>query len=261
MTAASRPPEGRFSDRVSDYERARPGYPAAVVDALEGCGALFPGAVVADLGAGTGISSRLFLARGYGVVAVEPNAEMRAAAERALGAREGFRSVAGNAGATGLPAASVDLAVAAQAFHWFDPERARAECVRILRTGGRVALLWNVRRTVGDPFLEGYEALLLRWGVDYTEVDHRRIGPEAVAAFFRGPYRSFRFQQAQSLDREGFLARLFSSSYTPAPGHANREAMERAAAALFAAQERAGRVAIVYDVDLFVGALPLGSVG
>jgi len=250
-----RVPEGRFSDRVADYERARPGYPEAVVDALEGCGALFPGAVVADVGSGTGLSSRPFLARGYEVHAVEPNDAMRAAAERALGAQAGFRSVAGKAEATGLAEASVDLVVAAQAFHWFEAEAAREELRRVLRPAGRVALLWNVRRGGGSPFLSGYEDLLRTWAIDYAQVDHRRIGPAGIAAFFGGPYESFLFENVQRLDRERLRARLFSSSYTPPVGHPHREPMAAALDALFDAHQRRGEVALAYDVELFVGPL------
>lgn len=255
MTGGARAPEGRFSDRVADYERARPGYPEAVVLALERCGALFPGAVVADIGSGTGLSSRPFLERGYAVFAVEPNAAMRAAAERALSGRTGFRSVPGKAEATGLGGGSVDLAVAAQAFHWFDAPAARSELVRILRPGGRVALLWNVRRGGGNPFLSGYEELLRTWALDYAAVDHRRIGPEGIRDFFRGPYESFLFESVQRLDRERLRARLFSSSYTPPEGHPNREPMTAALDALFEAHQRRGEVALVYDLELFVGPL------
>ena len=247
--------EERFSDRVADYERARPGYPEAVVEALEGCGALFPGAVVADVGSGTGLSSRPFLARGYQVLAVEPNDAMRAAAERALGGAAGFRSVAGKAEATGLDDASVDLVVAAQAFHWFEAEKARAELRRILRPEGRVALLWNVRRGGGYPFLSGYEELLQRWAIDYSEVDHRRIGPAGIAAFFGGAHESFLFENFQRLDRERLRARLFSSSYTPPEGHPNREPMAAALDTLFDAHQRQGAVALAYDLELFVGPL------
>src|SRR5690606_31073628 len=112
---------GRFTHRVDDYVRGRPDYPPELVDTLLAAGALGPGDRIADLGAGTGISSRLFLERGFAVVGVEPDAAMRAAADAGLAGFPGWRSVGGRAEATGLAPASVDLAVAFQAFHWFDP--------------------------------------------------------------------------------------------------------------------------------------------
>ena len=129
-------PTQRFSNRVDDYVRHRPHYPPGVLDLLrEGIG-LTPRTVIADVGSGTGISTELFLENDNTVFAVEPNPEMRAAAKRLLGGRANFHSVDGTAEATTLPGGSVDCVVAAQAFHWFDPEKTRAEFQRILRAGG-----------------------------------------------------------------------------------------------------------------------------
>src|SRR5580704_17335722 len=139
-------PKERFSSRVDDYVRYRPGYPAALYAWLAAEGRLDAGSVVVDVGSGTGILSRgLLESGGARVVGVEPNAAMRAAAERSLAGQPRFESVDASAEATGLPAASADLVIAAQAFHWFDPPRARVEFARILRPSGLVALVWNQR--------------------------------------------------------------------------------------------------------------------
>ncbi len=170
--------EARFSDRVADYAKHRPSYPAAAIDFVLRTLALGPGSSAADLGSGTGIFAELLLARGVSVRAVEPNRPMREAAERTLFAREGFSSHDGTAERTGLEDRSVDAVVAAQAFHWFDPASARRECERILRpraSGSNVALVWNARRESGTPFLEGYEALLMEGAVDYAEVRHQGV--------------------------------------------------------------------------------------
>src|SRR5262249_648330 len=145
-------PTSRFGARVDDYVKARPSYPAGLLAVLaRECG-LDKKSIVADLGSGTGIFTRLLLESGATVYAVEPNDEMRAAAERDL-ASERFHSVRGRAEATTLPDASIDLATAAQAFHWFDVEATRRELVRILRPAGLAVLVWNDRDAQATPFL------------------------------------------------------------------------------------------------------------
>src|SRR5262249_31055634 len=153
-----------------DYERFRPGYPPALIDWLREHDALPRGAVVADVGAGTGMSSAPFLDAGCTVFAVEPNAAMRAAAARRLGDRAGFNSVDGRAEATTLASASIDLAVAGTAFHWFDRDAARVELARIVKPGGRVALFWNVRSLASD-FMRGYETALQAHSAEYAAKD------------------------------------------------------------------------------------------
>ena len=244
---------GRFAGRVDDYERGRPGYPPALFDAIAEIGALAPGCVVADLGAGTGISSEPLLDRGYSVVAVEPDDEMRAAAERRLGPRSGFGARPGSAEATGLADSSVDLVLAAQAFHWFDPRLARLELRRILKPGGVAAVVWNARRAAGTPFLESYEALLLEFGTDYREVGHRGVAPERLAAFFGGPFERRRFDNHQDLDFVGLRSRLLSSSYVPAAGRPRHDEMLAELERIFTAHRRRGTVRLEYDVDLYCG--------
>lgn len=247
-------PRTRFTDRVADYVRHRPDYPAAVLAALREAG-LGEGAVVADVGSGTGIFSELLLRSGAEVHAVEPNEAMRGAAEAMLGDNPRFRSVAGSAEATGLAGASVDLVTAAQAFHWFDHAAARAEFRRILRPGGAVALIWNNRRERSTPFLAAYEELLQRFGTDYAAVSHRQIDPERLAGFFGARAEPTIFPHAQELDREGLRGRLLSSSYTPREGDPARAPMLRALDEIFDRHQQDGRVRIEYDTELYVGLL------
>src|ERR1700704_873866 len=136
-------PTERFSSRGENYVRYRPSYPSAAIDLLKTRCGLSPGAVVADIGSGTGILSELLLGSGARVIGVEPNDGMRAAAEALLRGEARFRSVKGTAEATALAPASIDLLVAGQAFHWFDVDQARREALRLLRSGGFAALLWN----------------------------------------------------------------------------------------------------------------------
>jgi SAM-dependent methyltransferase len=247
----------RFSDRVDNYVRYRPGYPPKVLDALRAGGVLRPASVVADVGSGTGISAELFLRDGHTVYGVEPNEEMRRAAEKLLLPRfPNFRSVDGSAEATTLPAASLDLVVAAQAFHWFDLTKARQEFRRILRPGGHVVLLWNTRKTGGSPFLEAYERLLIEYGTDYRRVRHDNASLERVEKFFApAPFKAVRFSNEQSFDLAGVEGRLLSSSYAPAPGHPRHEAMMRALWGIFDEFADAGRVRFLYDTEVYVGGL------
>ncbi|MFL6256517.1 MAG: class I SAM-dependent methyltransferase, partial [Pyrinomonadaceae bacterium] len=229
---------GRFSTRVADYVKYRPGYPTAVLRLLEAECGLESTSSVADVGSGTGILSELFLKNGNRVYGVEPNREMREAGERLLASYPDFVSVEGQAEATTLDNASVDFVTAGQAFHWFDPPHARREFMRILRQGGWVVLVWNDRRTGGTPFLEEYERLLLEYGTGYKEVSVKYAEESMLAALY-GPseMRTTTFDNEQVFDFDGLRGRLTSSSYTPEPGHPNFEPLMRELEALFRRHE------------------------
>ncbi|KRE89520.1 methyltransferase [Frateuria sp. Soil773] len=246
----------RFSDRVADYVRYRPDYPPALPAWLRDEHGVVAGWEVADVGAGTGISSKMFLDAGHRVTAVEPNAPMRAAAVQWLGGNERFRAVDGRADATGLADASVDLVSVAQAFHWFDPAAARREFRRILRPGRLAAIYWNSRRLVGTPFLQGYEALLLRYGTDYSSVAERYADDAMMRAWFGAGFRAAAsFPHAQRLDFDALGGRLLSSSYAPREGHPNHEPMMQALRELFEACAADGTISFDYDTRIFVGTM------
>jgi SAM-dependent methyltransferase len=246
----------RFAARVADYVRTRPGYPPAVLDLLRAEAGLTPSTVIADVGSGTGLSAEMFLKIGNTVYGVEPNREMREAGERLLAAHPHFHSIAGSAEETTLPDASVDLVLAGQAFHWFDPPRARAEFRRIARPPGVVVLMWNTRRTDTTPFLRGYEAMLQRFGTDYREVVHTNVDHAKLAAFFGlGGFKRFQLDNGQLFDREGLRGRTRSSSFTPPPGHPNFEPMMHELDRLFDQFHDAGRVRFEYDTEVYVGRL------
>ncbi|MBS1664468.1 MAG: class I SAM-dependent methyltransferase [Bacteroidetes bacterium] len=238
----------RFSDRVEDYVKYRPGYPDAVVSTL----GVEPWMVVADIGSGTGISTEPFLRRGNKVYAVEPNADMRAKAEELLGGYAGFVSVGGTAERTGLPDGSVDLIVAGQAFHWFDPVRTRSEWVRVSRPGARAALIWNERLMV-MPFEAEYEELILKYAGDYKTINHKNITGEQVGRFFAPEdYVLYQFENGQDFDFEGLKGRLLSSSYIPKEG-ARYEEMMKALGELFGKYAEGGMVRVRYDTKMYVG--------
>lgn len=252
----TRDPKERFSDRVEDYVRYRPGYPEAIVGLLESECGLERGSPVADVGSGTGLLARLLLDHGYAVFGIEPNAAMREAGERCLTGHQAFTSIDGSAEATGLAEESVALVVAGQAFHWFDRTASRAELRRILRPPGWTALIWNERRKDGNAFLTGYERLLLRWGTDYRDVDHSRIGPAELAPFFSpDPVREAVFENRQQLDLDGLRGRLLSSSYVPAPGRPGHERLLAEMKELFDQHHESGRVTLEYATRVFYGRL------
>ncbi len=244
----------RFTDRVADYVKFRPTYPREIVTFLHDTCGLAVDARVADIGAGTGISAKVFLEEGHPVVAVEPNDAMRSAADAWLANYARFTSVAGTAEATTLGDASVDLVIAAQAFHWFDPVTARREFARILRPGGLIALFWNSRLLEGSPFLSGYEALLQRFSTDYQAVSERYADDASMSAWFGDAFaHKAYFPNTQRLDFDGLKGRLMSSSYAPKEGHANHEPMLAALRELFDRTARDGKVEFTYQTRLYVG--------
>lgn len=246
----------RFSKRVDNYVKYRPGYPRAVIELLAAECDLTTESLVADIGSGTGLLSELFLNNGNRVLGVEPNREMREAGERLLASTPGFTSVDGTAEATTLATSSVDFVAAGQAFHWFDRARARVEFTRILKPQGWVALVWNERRTTSSPFLADYDQLLTTYGNDYAQVNHKLIDPSIIDRFFApNAWSVQKFENVQIFDLEGLRGRLLSSSYTPEPDQPNYQPMLDALEMLFAGHQRDGRVAFEYDTTVYYGRL------
>ena len=250
----SRAPEQRFSDRVDNYVRFRPTYPAQAIEWLRSETGLAAGAVIADVGSGTGISAALFLRLGCTVFCVEPNREMRAAAERSLSGYPGFHSVIGTAEATTLADQSVEFIVAAQAFHWFDRQRARTEFSRILKPSGWTVLMWNVRRMDSTPFLRAYEQLLQTYATDYAKVRHENIGASELKQFFKdGTYKTHSVSHEQRFDFDGLKGRLLSSSYAPVKGQPGYEPMLSELAVVFDRYRSNGQVSFEYNAQIHIG--------
>ncbi len=177
-------PTQRFTGRVESYRRYRPGYPREIVDTLRAACGLREDAVIADVAAGTGLLTEIFLAAGFAVTAVEPNDEMRAACASLEREYSKLRCVEGTAEATGLADRSVDLITVAQAMHWFDLKKTRAEFARVLKPDGWCAVIYNDRRMGGDAFHDGYERLLREFGVDYLKVQRSHVQEEKSAGVF-----------------------------------------------------------------------------
>ncbi|GAC1455807.1 MAG: class I SAM-dependent methyltransferase [Steroidobacteraceae bacterium] len=245
----------RFTSRADAYARHRPGYPAAAVTLLQQRCGLSAQAVVADIGSGTGILTALLLASGARVFGVEPNGAMRAVAETALAGAPRFRSVNGTAEDTTLAAGSVDLLVAGQAFHWFDAPKARREALRVIRAGGRGALLWNERPREATAFLADYEAMLRRHAPQYAAITASRADEASMRGFFGGAMERATFANQQELDFEGLRGRLMSSTYAPEPQDPGYAPIIAALRQVFDTHARAGRVVLPYQTLVYFGPL------
>ena len=246
----------RFSNRVADYVRYRPGYPAVVLALLRSECGLRPEHAIADVGSGTGLLSELFLKNGNCVFGVEPNLEMRQAGEEYLQSYPGFTSVNGSAESTTLANSSVDFVTAGQAFHWFTPGSARREFQRILRSAGWVVVLWNDRRISETAFGAAYERLLERYGTDYNSVKEAYPDQQNMRDFFGdGNFTLREVPNEQRLDWEGLAGRLRSSSYAPGPAHPNYGHMMAELRYIFRANQLLGRVAMQYTTHIYFGKL------
>jgi SAM-dependent methyltransferase len=246
-------PTTRFSARAELYVKYRPGYPAGVVEALSLEAGLSAASVVADIGAGTGISTRLLAPHVSRVYAVEPNAEMRAEAEREQPSN--VVSVNGTAEATTLPNASVDFVVAATAFHWFSVPEARVEFRRILKASSRlVVLMWNMRKRGGSALGEAYNKLLVEFGTDYKPaLMSERWNAPAEEFFGAGKFEHRTIPNHQDFDFEGLKGRLLSASYAPLAGHEKHAPMIARLREIYEACEVDGVVRFDYDTQLYWG--------
>jgi ubiquinone/menaquinone biosynthesis C-methylase UbiE len=249
-------PTERFSDRVENYVNYRPSYPSELLEFLAETFGLSSIWTIADIGSGTGILSKLFLDNGNVVYAVEPNQEMRIAAEHLLAAYPNLKSIHGQAEQTTLGDRSVDCITVGQAFHWFDRAKAKSEFTRILRPNGWVVLVWNDRKLDSSPFLKGYEQLLETHAKEYKAVKHRNVSVQDLHKFYeRSQMRSATFSNVQIFDFEGLLGRLLSSSYVPNEGQPGHQEILSALHELFNAHQVEGKVYFEYETVLYYGRL------
>ncbi len=245
----------RFTNRVEDYVKYRPQYPLEILTHLQEQFGLLRGKVIADIGAGTGISSAMFLQAGYEVWAVEPNEAMLAKASELLSHFPGFHPVQAAAESTTLQNESMDAIIAGQAFHWFDVEKCKIEFKRILKEKGLVVLMWN-ERNMRSPFEKDYDALIVKHASDYVKVDHRNIDLEHIAAFFDPlPVQLKIFSNEQLFDFDGLKGRLLSSSYMPTTQDAGFTAMISDLRNLYDQYQANDSIRISYDTKVYVGRL------
>jgi ubiquinone/menaquinone biosynthesis C-methylase UbiE len=246
-------PTERFTGLANVYAAARPSYPDAAIEFIMKRCNLAVGSIIADVGCGTGISSRLFGQRGVGVLGIEPNFEMResARADRSPGSAQ-VAYMEGTGEETGLGDGEVDAVLAAQAFHWLEPEAALKEFHRILVKDGWVVLMWN-ERDEADEFTRAYGDVI-RTAPDTHTVEMGR--GTAGNALFHTPLldrvERTTFTNEQVLDEQGLIMRACSNSYAPKEGESLAK-FKKALKAAFAQFEVSEQVAIKYETSVYTG--------
>ena len=248
-------PTERFSDRVENYVKYRPHYPEEIIDYLTEKNILRKESDIADIGSGTGILTELFLKNGNKVYGIEPNKEMREAGEVFLKDYTNFVSVEGTAESAPLEKNSADLIIAGQAFHWFDFGKAKEEFKRIMKPGGCVVLIWNVRKLDTTPFLKSYEEMLVKYGTDYLKIRHENVNDEVLSEFFEGKYEKKTFYNEQIFDFESLKGRLLSSSYSPTNEMPSYKPMLEQLQKLFDDYNDKGKIIISYDTNVYSGSV------
>jgi ubiquinone/menaquinone biosynthesis C-methylase UbiE len=242
-------PTKRFSNRAENYVKYRPGYPKTILPFLEQQFGITNESRIADIGSGTGLFAEPLLEKGYRVICIEPNEEMRSAGEARLKHYEHFTSRRHQAEATGLRSQSVDLITVAQAFHWLNMREAKKEFHRILKPTGHTVLAWNIAKT-NTPFLEGYAQVKESYRMDTATL--KRVDEEVIADFFAPTgFEMCTFSNPQLLDFDALKGQLLSASYIPLPGHSSYEEMISELIQLFVAHNENGAVRMEYETVLY----------
>ena len=248
-------PKKRFSSRADNYNKFRPSYPEIIISFLESEKVLYKDSIIADIGSGTGILSELFLKNANIVFGIEPNIDMRNAAELVLKNYQNFHSIDGSAEGTNVEENSINIITVGQAFHWFDQIKARKEFRRILKPEGFVVIIWNNRKRSGSPFLEAYEDLLLTYGIDYSKISDIQIDFEKFYGIGKNSEGYLRevFGNYQLLNYSGLKGRLLSASYAPLDDHPNYNNMITELEKLFNENNQNGLVRFDYEIEVYYG--------
>jgi len=252
MKENSKNPLTRFSNRVENYIKYRPGYPVEIIDFMKNDLNLDSTDTIADIGSGTGLFSELLLKNGNTVYGIEPNNEMRTAAENILQLYKNFISLNGTAERTTLKENSCDFITCAQAFHWFDLLKTKKEFSRILNNDGYVILIWNSRINDASDFMSAFENFLNKFSIDYQKVNHQIIGLETFGKFFNN-FEVQYFPNEQVFDFEGLKGRVLSASYIPTEEDYRFSNMIEELRSLFDKFNEKGKIKMIYQTEVYFG--------
>jgi len=246
-------PTERFTDVVEAYTKFRPGYPIEIIEILKNNYPIGKNCILADIGSGTGIFSKLFVEAGFFVYGVEPNDMMRKQSENELAQSDNFKTIDGTAEETSLDTESVDVILAAQSFHWFEPKKALREFYRILKPEGHIVIVWNERNSKENPFMSQYEKLLIKYCPDYKETNHKRYAYETMKELFEErTIDLYMISNFQDLNSEGLIGRVKSCSYCPKSDHKNFKPLMEGLTDLFSSNQSHGLVRFDYNTVMYV---------
>jgi ubiquinone/menaquinone biosynthesis C-methylase UbiE len=240
----------KFTRKAEVYAKYRPSYPTDLLKILGVQIGFTKDKIVADVGSGTGILSRIFLDNGNFVYGIEPNNEMRSFAERDLSQYPKFVSVNRAAENTGLLGSSIDLVTAGQALHWFDLEKARVEFARILKPSGNVMIVYNERKKE-DGMMDDYDKIIDR---NASKSETPDIDAAYLTKFFdTKDYKEFTVPNEQILDYDGLIGRATSASYLPSRSDPGFDSLEKDLRKLYDTYQENGKIVLRYDTILFLG--------
>jgi SAM-dependent methyltransferase len=245
----------RFNNKVENYIKYRPGYPEEITDFLKKENVLNSKSVVADIGSGTGKLTELFLKNRNEVFGIEPNDEMRLAAEKLFEKYNNFRSVNGKTKNTKLYDNSIDVITAGQSFHWFNNDMTRKEFKRILKPGGCVVLIWNNRSENVSEFMKDFSQLLNNLETDYQEVKHENLNDNDFKRFFgTSNYQIKSYDNSQLINYNSLEGGILSRSYVPTEGRAYSN-MIRELKEIFEKHNIDGKIKIEYKTNIYFSKL------
>ena len=245
-------PTKRFSARVESYSKYRPTYPDDIIDCLSIECNLTTHSLITDVGSGTGLLSQLFLDNGNTVIGIEPNNEMRISGDALLSRYTGFTSLPGTAENTGAPDNSTDFVIAGHAAHWFNAQPAKTEFHRILKPQGTIALIWNTRNPDGSDFMAVFEDFMHHFARDEMGQPGFEGGQKRDPGLILGDKIELRtFHNEQSLDNEGLLGRVQSSSMMPLKTDHNYDEMKTALHQIFLKHQINDTIKLHYKTELF----------
>lgn len=245
----------KFDGKADIYKSARPAYSEKLIDFLYGSG-FSANSQIADIGSGTGIFAKQLLDRGSTVYGVEPNGDMRRAAEEKLSAYPRFISVNGTSESTGLGACSVDIVTAAQAFHWFDARKFAEECKRILRAGGFAVIVYNSRDVSQKINTESFK-IFKKYCPDFIGFGGG-MSEKNISEFFGGKFKKISFDNPLIYNKESFIKRSLSSSYALTPSDKEYEKFLSELENLFDEQSVDGAVELCNVSSAYMGGIKCG---